>query len=68
MDSIIEKLENIAKQLDEIHDEIYRRRDFNDKVDFDVVSDVLSLYFGDVWEEMDEIIAQLKGERADDNN
>ena len=62
MDSIIEKLENIAKQLDEIHDEIYRRRDFNDKVDFDVVSDVLSLYFGDVWEEIDEITAQLKGE------
>lgn len=59
---LAEKIDELSSNLNEMYDEIYRKRDMHDRVPVDDVLDIMGSYLNDYWEEMDEIIAQLKGE------
>lgn len=59
---VIEKLEEISDNLSNMDDELYMKRDACDRIEADTVLDVTGMYLNEFWEEMDEIIRQLKGE------
>lgn len=59
---MIQKLDYVKGLMDGLDNEIYEKRNVNDKIDVYKASDIISLYAYDMWETLDEVIAALKGE------
>lgn len=59
---LINRLDKISNDLNKVSDELYEKRNAHDYINVDDAIYIVGSYLNDFWEEMDEIIAELKGE------